>query len=104
MVAADSSHDGSNVGETCTIDNTTLLNSEVGKPSLEGIQSKEIAATGLSNDNDDNIHMEIGKIDFNNGVCQETTESDDRPMVKTTRYSFVRNERPEPRQPEYHPG
>ena len=76
MVAADSSHDGSNVGETCTIDNTTLLNSEVGKPSLDGIPSKEIAATGLSNDNDDNIHMEIGKIDFNNGVCQETTESD----------------------------
>ena len=77
MVAADSSHDGSNVGEACTVDDTTLLNSEVGKPSLEGIQSKEIAATGLSNDNDDNIHMEIGKIDFNNGVCQETTESDD---------------------------
>ena len=84
MVANSTQSDGSgsNVGESRTVDKTTLLNSEVGKPSLEGIQSKEIAATELSNDNDDNIHMEIGKIDFNNGVCQETTESDD-PITHT---------------------
>ncbi len=34
----------------------------------------------------------------------QATESDDRPMAKTTRYSFVRNGRPELGQSEYHPG
>ena len=75
MVAADSSLDGSNVGEACTVDNTTLLNSAVGKPLPEGVQSKEIAATV---DNEDNIHMENGKIDFN----KETSESD-KPITNT---------------------
>ena len=66
MVATDSSHDGSNVGEACT--------GVISKPLPEGVQSKEIAATGI--DNDDNIHMENGKTDFNNGMCQESFESD----------------------------